>query len=127
MQSLLVKYEEALGHCTNSEKIAMVFSRNTPTHIRYEVIALWSNGTLQQYEKYLGLPFIIGRAKRKALLEINDRVWKMLQTWKESTLSQGGKEVLIKVVALSIPSFAMSCFMLLESLCNELEGIMAQF
>lgn len=126
MQSLFIKYEEALGHYINSDKTTMVYSRNTPTHIRYEVIALWSNGTLQQYEKYLGLPSIIGRAKRKAL-EINYRVWKMLQTWQENTLSQGGKEVIIKPVALPIPSFAMSYFMLLESLCNELKGMMAQF
>lgn len=50
-----------------------------------------------------------------------------LYSWKEKLFSQGGKEVLIKVVALSIPTFFMSCFKLPMSLCVELEQLMASF
>lgn len=51
VQSLLIEYEVASGKCVNLNKTAMVFSRNTPTHIRIEVMALWSNGVFQQLEK----------------------------------------------------------------------------
>ena len=32
-----------------------------------------------QFEKYLGLPSIIGRAKQRAFNEIKDQIWKRLQ------------------------------------------------
>lgn len=48
-----------------------------------------------------------------------------LNTWKKSNLSQGGKEVLIKTVALSISTYGMSYFKLSDSLCRDLEGMMA--
>lgn len=38
-----------------------------------------------------------------------------------------GKEVLIKVVAMSIPTYTISCFKLPRNLCAELENIMVKF
>lgn len=74
----------------------------------------------------MGLPPVIGRAKRKAFSEITERVGKEFQTWKEKSLSQGGKEIILKVVALSILTFAMSYFKLPDNFCAELKSLMAQ-
>lgn len=41
--------------------------------------------------------------------------------------SQGGKEVLLKAVALAIPMFAMSCFKLPTTFCSKLESLMPNF
>uniref|UniRef100_A0A2N9HKR3 RNase H type-1 domain-containing protein n=1 Tax=Fagus sylvatica TaxID=28930 RepID=A0A2N9HKR3_FAGSY len=43
-----------------------------------------------QFEKYLGLPLVIGKAKKRAFNDIKDRVWRCLQGWKEKLLSQAG-------------------------------------
>lgn len=42
-------------------------------------------------------------------------------------MSQGGKEILIKDVAMSILTYTMSYFKLPKKLCTELETLMTQF
>ncbi|KAJ0095077.1 hypothetical protein Patl1_15891 [Pistacia atlantica] len=104
----------------------MVFSGNVPRGVQEGIKELWGNSYVQQYEKYLGLPPIVGRSRANAFRSIKQRFWQKLQAWKEKLLSQGVKEVLLKAVALSIPSYSMSCFLLPSSLCAELEGMMAR-
>ncbi|KAJ0045278.1 hypothetical protein Pint_05294 [Pistacia integerrima] len=102
-------------------------SGNVLRGVQEGIKQMWGNSDVQQYEKYLGLPPIVGRSRANAFRSIKQRVWQKLQAWKEKLLSQGGKEVLLKDVALSIPSYSMSCFLLPSSLCAELEGMMARF
>lgn len=42
-------------------------------------------------------------------------------------MSQEGKEVFIKSMLQAIQTYAMSCFLLPKSLCEELESIFAKF
>ena len=46
--------------------------------------------------------------------------------WKEKLLSSVGKEVLIKAVAQTVPSYMMSCFKLPNALHEELTGMVRQ-
>jgi len=50
-----------------------------------------------------------------------------MQGWKEKLLSQAGKEVMIKAVIQSIPTYSMSVFKLPVSLCKEIETMIQQF
>lgn len=43
------------------------------------------------------------------------------------TLSRTGKEVLIKVVAQSIPTYTMSMFQLPKSLCDDINALCTNF
>jgi hypothetical protein len=63
-------------------------------------------------EKSLGMPSDVGRSKYGAFQYLKERLWKKIQGWIVKILSAGGKEVLIKSVAQTVPIFSMSCFKL---------------
>lgn len=92
LQGLLDVYESVSGQKINKEKTTMVFSSNVEREKREEILLLWGNGEFQQYEKYLGLPLIVGRSKNRAFQSIRQKVWQKLQCWKEKLLSQGGRK-----------------------------------
>jgi len=47
--------------------------------------------TTSTYEKYMGLPTLVGRSKTKTFVGIESRVRKKMDGWKEKFLSQAGK------------------------------------
>ena len=117
---LLNVYEDASGQKVNSNKTALFFSHNTTQDSRDIILHLFGTTAITQFEKYLGLPPVIGRAKKRAFNDLKDRVGRRLQGWKEKLLSQAGREILIKAVIQAIPIYAMSCFKLPLGLCSEI-------
>ncbi|XP_016707787.1 uncharacterized mitochondrial protein AtMg00310-like [Gossypium hirsutum] len=78
-------------------------------------------------EKYLGLPNMVGRRKKESFQNLKDRIKLKIENWSTRFLSQGGKEVFIKSVLQAIPTYAMACFLLPKSLCEEFENIFARY
>lgn len=58
---------------------------------------------------------------------IYDRLKSMLSGWFARTLSLGGKEILLKVVAMALSVYAMYCFKLSKTTCEKLTGLMSAF
>lgn len=84
-------------------------------------------GSEAHNEKYLGLPVYMGRSRSKTFSYIKDRIWKRIQGWKEKLLSKAGKEVLIKAVAQAMPTYAMSCFDLTKTLCDDISAMVGRY
>lgn len=78
-------------------------------------------------EKYLSLPVYMGRSRSRTFAYLKDRVWKRIHGWKEKLLSKVDKEILIKAVAQVIPTYAMSCFDLTKSLCDEISTMICRY
>ncbi|XP_042974700.1 uncharacterized protein LOC122306335 [Carya illinoinensis] len=127
IQYLLEIYEQASGQKVSQEKTSMVFSKNVPHSQEEEIMDFWGIQHYHQYEKHLRLPPMVGKRKKKTFSDLKHKVWTELKGWKAKLLSQGDKEVLIKAMALSIPTYTMSCFKLPSTLCYELENLMAKF
>lgn len=81
-----------------------------------ELVELLGVKAMESYEKYLGLPTIIGKLKSQVFAFVKDRVWKKWKGWKDKVLFKPGREVLIKSVVQSIPAYGMSFFALPNSL-----------
>lgn len=54
-------------------------------------------------------------------------MWKKLKGRKERSLSQAGREVLIKVVVQAIPNYIMGCFQLPDLIFNQIESMIVKF
>ena len=78
-------------------------------------------------EKYLGLPVSVGISRKKTFDYIKKKIWTRIQGWQEKLLTKFGKEILVKAVAQSIPTYAMSCFDLTKGLCDELNTMIGRY
>lgn len=58
---------------------------------------------------------------------IKDSMKGKLSSWYSRSLSQGGKEVLLKSVAMAMPIFAMSWFKLPQTMVKNLSSTMADY
>ena len=80
-----------------------------------------------QHEKYLGLPPLVAQSKLNTFNDLKEKLGNKLSGWKEKLLSNASKEIIIKSVAQAIPSYTMSCFKLLDALCDELASMVRRF
>jgi hypothetical protein len=79
LHGILSLYEQASGQKINKEKTALFFSHNTSPERRSQIISLFGTSHTTQFKKYLGLPPIIGRSKKRAFNTLKDRIWQRLQ------------------------------------------------
>ncbi|KAL4610617.1 hypothetical protein ACB092_08G063900 [Castanea dentata] len=124
---ILQTYANASGQSINLEKSSVYFSSNTLGRQKMEMMRILGVKEVFHFETYLRLPTLIGRAKYHTFSNLKDRVWKKLQGWMGMLLSKAGKEVLIKAMAQSIPTYTMSVFQLPLKLCDELNALCAKF
>ena len=127
IQEILSVYEKASGQQVNREKTTIFFRKGTPLATQSVIKDMLGVTVIKQYEKYLGLPSLVGRNKRISFSQIKERVWSKLKGWKEKLLSQAGKEILLKAVVQAILAFAMSCFKLPKRLCQDIEAMFLKF
>ena len=116
---VLAKYERASGQQINRTKTTIFFSKSTNEDTQTTIQNLLGVNIVWHYEKYLGLPSFVGCKKKESFTYIKQQVWKRIQGWEGKLLSQAGREILIKAVAQSLPTYTMACFKLPISLLSR--------
>lgn len=76
---------------------------------------------------YLGLPESFGGSKVSILNFLKERLEQKVGEWQNNFLSPGRKEVLLKAVALVLPTYTMSCFLIPKTNCRKIAAIMSDF
>lgn len=127
IREVLAIYEKASRQKLNNDKTAMFFTRNTNSETQAHILSVVGVSATQGYEKYLGLPSLIGRSKVSTFSGIKGKVWDRINGWKEKFLSQAGSEVLLKAVILAIPTYTISVFQLPKTLCKDFNSMMGRF
>ncbi|KAL9666392.1 hypothetical protein QQ045_000722 [Rhodiola kirilowii] len=82
---------------------------------------------VETMSKYLGLLFAFGHNRTELFRDIVGKIWKKMQGWKEKTLSIASKEVLIKAVVQAMPTYAMSCFKIPDSLIKRIVRMITNY
>jgi hypothetical protein len=105
----------------NSGKSSINFSKNiNPSTIALILDFLPYTPNLAN-STYLGLPILFGNSKKDAFQHIIDRVNSRMDGWHAKSLSQAERLMLFKSVAATIPSYAMSSFLIPKSICSQLD------
>ena len=124
---ILLEYEAVSGQKINREKTSLFFSKSKDEETRQEIKRVLGVQEIKFYEKYLGLPSLVGRGKKVSFSYIKERVWRKLQGWEGKLLSQAGRKVLIKAIVQAIPTYTMGCFKIPLGLCHDIEAMVRKF
>lgn len=117
---ILNQYEKASGEILNKEKTSLFFGKNTPTDVKHNITLIGGVKAHGSFEKYLGLPAVMGKNKTKCFQNLVDRTQNRILNWKAKFWSNAGKEILIKAVLQEIPSYSMSIFLLPKKTVTKL-------
>ncbi|XP_062118385.1 uncharacterized protein LOC133832005 [Humulus lupulus] len=117
---ILQKFESDSRQQVNVAKSSVFFSS---TEIRKRIYVCQALGMQEANAQitYLGLPNTIGRNKGVILGFLKERRRKRVQSWDGKLLSWAGKEILIKTVVQSLPSYATIVFLLPPEVCRDME------
>ncbi|XP_062012453.1 uncharacterized protein LOC133728992 [Rosa rugosa] len=127
IQEVIETYGRASGQIVNFNKSFVVFNKNVTNYMQGEVADLLGVEVVDSHEKYLDLPTYVGRRKSATFQYIKENLAKKLKNWQGKLLSGAGKDILIRVVAQSLPTYAMSIFQLTKGFCDEMEQMCARF
>ncbi|CAH9106024.1 unnamed protein product, partial [Cuscuta epithymum] len=124
VREILHAYETASGQTINYNKSKFFFSANVPAHIQEGLMEVMRVEYAGNEEKYLGLPAFFGKRKKEILSYIRNRVVSRIQNWNSKFLSRAGREIMLKTVIQTMPTYTMNVFLLPLDLCRELEVMM---
>lgn len=124
---MLERFEKATWQKVNSAKSSVFFSTNTSVSNRNSVCEVLNMVEADERNKYLGLPCILGRKKSSLLGCLKEKVTKRIQSWEGRWNFNGGKEILIKSVAQTLPNYAMNFFLLPVEITKDIERTLAKY
>ena len=117
LNAILEAYNKGSGQMVNRDKSAIFFSSNYKEEDKKEVFECLKITKEALEERYLGLPIALGRSTTEAFVS----------GWCEKKLSAASREILIKPVAQSIPTYSMSCFQLSKTTCKKISSSISRF
>lgn len=124
---ILEVYEKVSRKCINFAKSSAAFSSNTRGEDIVRIFYAMGVKKRDKGELYLGLPSEVGLKKTDVFAFVKDRVWKKISSWNKRKLFRIGKEVLMKVVGQSIPTYVLSIFLLAKAVGEDIERMFNKF
>lgn len=80
-----------------------------------------------EHYQYLGLPNILGKNKASVLGFLKEKVYSAIRKWDSKHVSRPGKQSLVKSVAQTLPTYAMSVFVLPLEITKDIKKCLSKF
>ena len=125
--NILAMYERASGKAINRQKPTLFFSPNTKQPVKFSIQHMLGAQIMTSCEKHLGLPMVGGKSKVSTFREVQERVTKKVMGWKEKNISKVSREVLIKTIAQTIPTYSMIMFKIPKRICDDTNSVLAKY
>ncbi|KAF4361814.1 hypothetical protein F8388_016411 [Cannabis sativa] len=106
---------------------AIVFSDNVGMELRGEIKGLLGYRDLNRSDKFLGNPILLTGSKVRDFGFLVDKMARRIEGWKFRLLSLAGRTTLIQSVALNVPIYTMSSFLIPKSICTALDKLVRRF
>lgn len=94
----------------NHAKYCLFFNAGEDNQLKREVAGALGIQQVSNSGHYLGLPTVRGRSRKESLNYLKERIQDKMHGWQNRLLNNARKEVLIKSVITSIPTYAMNVF-----------------
>ena len=127
LKQILNLYEKVSGQAVNLNKSSITFGSKFSASVKTRMRTLLGILNEGGNGKYLGLPEQFNHKKGEMFQFIIDKVIEATQGWNRRFLSHGGKEILLKTVALAMLIYSMSIFRLPKTICEEINTLLANF
>ncbi|XP_039032080.1 uncharacterized protein LOC120167007 [Hibiscus syriacus] len=116
----LLKIYETSGQNINYDKSSIYFSKNIHPLHRQDIKHVFGEEEKQEPGSYLGLPLVVRKGKIQNFNFIIDKRSERIQGWTKNLISFGGGETFLKLVAQALPTYVMSCYLLLEGIIDNI-------
>lgn len=120
-------YGDASGYIINQQSSSNIFCAHALEEAKIAVKTALGIDQEDGEGSYLDLPECFMLSKRHLLSFLREKLQSRFKRWFAKSLSQGGKEILLKSIGLTLPIYAMSCFKLLKDTCERLASAMIEF
>lgn len=124
---LLDRYEAWSGQWAKRAKSALFCSQNTHLKVVVNLGNALHVKKMSLNNKYLGLPLLIWRSKKKSFDDVKSKVLSKVWGWKMRSLSQAGRTVLIKSLATAMLLYSMSTFLLPKGWYEDIDRTLKDF
>jgi hypothetical protein len=127
VKEILENYGKATEQLINHSKCSTMFSTGCSEITQQGIRDILQVQKPEFEAKYLGLPTPEGRLNKGKLQNLQVKFTKRFMEWGDGLPSQAAKEVLIKAVAQSIPTYIMGVFKLPLGLCDDLNRMVCNY
>ena len=127
LMRVLQVYALGSGQLINLDKSSILVNKNVRPELMHDSCQTAGNMQRVSQGMYLGLPMVVSRTKEQIFGFVKTNIQQRILKWKNRFLSIAGKEIMLKSVALAMPTYTMSCFKVPSRLCKEISSLMSNY